>query len=681
MKRSLCIVFFVAGGLGLIAVANGQRPLRYFDPQSGAVAAEHDEQQSRHTGAAEDPRSDIHVTGPGRESFEDDLPLEDLPFNTPNDLEAVQGETIPPGPGIDFRQFETQPEGKPEAFDELSDESAAELAQGPTALPLPQSAAPPEKALEAPELFPADGAEPEASDEVDPGKLQPLVESPAESDTGPVEDAGGFGLFSEAEQADRGESTVAEADGVEPEPPAVPDEAALGLQSPNLALEKVAPATIRMGEPLRYEIVVRNAGSTPAHSVVVRDPVPAGTELIATEPVAEHEQGELLWTLGTLEPQQERRLVVELKPTREGEIGSVAQVTFAARAAARTLVAQPKLTLEVLPDVEQIQLGEAVTLTFRVSNPGTGTATGVVLIEPIPEPLEHPAGAELEYEIGTLEPGQTREVPLTLSAGGGGRAVNQATVVADGGLEARATTTVDVVAPKLGVTVSGPRRRYLGRPASYTVAVVNPGQVPTTGVRVVSYVPEGMQFVEAGAGGRFDPGSSTVSWSLAELAGSQTAHLNVALMPTSPGEKLHRVLATAERGLEAESQVTTAVEGISAVLLEVVDVDDPVEVGTETVYEVRIVSQGSKSSTNVRLTVEVPPGIEFLGSTGPTEGEASDGKVVFEPLERLGPGVDAVYRIRAKGTRAGDQRFKVALTTDQMTNPVREEESTRVYAD
>jgi uncharacterized repeat protein (TIGR01451 family) len=679
MKRSLwMIAALVAGIVGLIAVARAQKSLQSFEHDPGVAAAQSDDSATDQALSDDDPWSDTLVAGPAPDGFGDQYALQEGGNEEAQSLEGGEGVTIPPGPGLDFRRFGDEQR-------HADDESSGTLPEGeyagtdPAEVGSNDESASIEEPTGSPELLAPQGTHGGAGDS--DAEEPSLFDFPSGDDAIASPEVAEDPLLGE-QPTHAAEPTVEPAGAIsEAEPAAAPDPSTLGPQTPTITLEKIAPAMVRMGEPLHYEIVVRNDSATPAYGVVVRDPVPNAAELISTEPEAETRQGELVWSLGTLESHEERRLAVQLQPTREGDIGSVAEVTFSARAAARTLVAQPKLALELVADAEQILMGESVTLNFRVSNPGTGTATGVVLIEPIPEPLEHPAGAELEYEIGTLEPGQTREVPLTLKATRGGRAVNQAKVVADGDLEATATTELHIAAPQLSVSVTGPRRRYLGREASFTVAVVNPGEVPATGVRIVSHVPDGMQFVEAGSGGRFDPQTRTISWSLAELGGSQSAHLHVALLPTSAGQKLHRVQATAEQGLEAESQLTTSVEGISAVLLEVVDVDDPVEVGTETAYEVRIVSQGSKSSTNVRLIAEVAPGIEILGSDGPTAGEVHEGKIVFEPLAQLGPGVDAVYRIRAKGTRAGDQRFKVALTTDQMPNPVREEESTRVYAD
>ena len=106
---------------------------------------------------------------------------------------------------------------------------------------------------------------------------------------------------------------------------------------------------------------------------------------------------------------------MQLVPTAEGEIGSVATVHFDADASARSLATQPKLVVETV-GTERAQIGDTVKLSITVSNPGSGMATGVVLEEHIPAGLQHPAGSELEYNVGNLRPGESRRLDLQLVA-------------------------------------------------------------------------------------------------------------------------------------------------------------------------------------------------------------------------------------------------------------------------
>jgi hypothetical protein len=53
----------------------------------------------------------------------------------------------------------------------------------------------------------------------------------------------------------------------------------------------------------------------------------------------------------------------------------------------------------------------------------------------------------------------------------------------------------------------------------------------------------------------------------------------------------------------------------------------------------------------------------------------------FAPLKALAAGATARYEITVRAVRAGDVRFKVEMTADQLeAGPVHVEESTRVFA-
>ena len=56
---------------------------------------------------------------------------------------------------------------------------------------------------------------------------------------------------------------------------------------------------------------------------------------------------------------------------------------------------------------------------------------------------------------------------------------------------------------------------------------------------------------------------------------------------------------------------------IAAILFEVVDVEDPIEVGGETTYEIRVLNQGSKAALNVEVGVLFPPEMQPVAAEGP----------------------------------------------------------------
>ncbi len=128
-------------------------------------------------------------------------------------------------------------------------------------------------------------------------------------------------------------------------------------------------------------------------------------------------------------------------------------------------------------------IGGELLLKIKLSNPGTGAATGVVLTETIPPGLKHAAGGELEFEVGTLKPGEHRELDLPLTAIQAGPLTNLLSAHAEGNVSVETRTQCEVVAPDLKVGLTGPKRRYLERSAVYNISVTNPGTAPAQGYR------------------------------------------------------------------------------------------------------------------------------------------------------------------------------------------------------
>lgn len=454
-----------------------------------------------------------------------------------------------------------------------------------------------------------------------------------------------------------------------------------GTQAPSLTVEKIYPAEVQVNKPAKMEIRVRNVGAVTAHQVEIHDEIPQGAQLLSTTPrAARGTRGELVWSIGTLAAGQDVTVHCELLPTAEGELGSVARVQFAAEASGRTIATRPDLAIAVEAPGD-VMIGEDVTLKIRISNPGTGVATGVVLAEHVPTNAEHAAGAELEYDIGQLQPKETRELVLVLHAAKPGEAVNLLTAQGDGQLQAEQRTPLSVVAPALDVKLEGPRRRFLDRQAVYTVWVSNPGSASAHDVALAATLPPGFKFVDANNAGRFDPATRRVQWLLEELPPNQKGSVQLTAVPIEPGEQVIKIESTAERGLNVAKQEQVLVEGVAAIMFEVADLADPVELGGETTYEVKVVNQGSKAASNVRLTALLPPELKVIAAEGPTRYAVDGQQVRFEELPRLAPKASTVYRLRVKCESAGDMRMRVQLTTDDIHTPITKEESTRVYAD
>jgi uncharacterized repeat protein (TIGR01451 family) len=475
-----------------------------------------------------------------------------------------------------------------------------------------------------------------------------------------------------------------------PERNALPDDASssisetnpTGRQEPAVSIEWLGPAVAKLGQATDYTIAVRNVCNIPVQQVMVRVRIAAGVTVAATEPKAIQEDNVLMWEIGTMLPKQERNLQLRMVPANRGDPGCQAWVTFTGATAMKIRVREPKLLIKATAP-EKVWVGDACTFVLTVSNPGDFPAENVKIHTDLSEGLEHARGNKINFDLGHLAPGDTRSVQVVCGTKAGGEQKCEAFAEAEGGLKATDKAVANVLMPQIKIeVVSAPKLRYLDRKAKYVFKVVNPGDAPASNVVVHHVIPAGFKFLGADNGGRHDFTTRTVTWFIGELSPGQSREVGVEAIAVNQGEHQHKVTAQAARGLKVETDAVTRVEGLSAIMIEVVDLEDPVEVGADTIYEIRITNTGSKTETGVKLVCTIPGDkMQFKSATGPSRFHQEGTTVIFEPLPKLAPRADAVYRVTVKTTAPGIAQFKAQITSAILVDPVTKEEATRVYAD
>ena len=115
--------------------------------------------------------------------------------------------------------------------------------------------------------------------------------------------------------------------------------------------------------------------------------------------------------------------------------------------------------------------------------------------------------------------------------------------------------------------------------------------------------------------------------------------------------------------------------------MEITDSDDPVEVATDTTYEIRVSNTGSKDETDVKLICAIPAQMKFKSARGPGKYELTANELIFEPLDKLPARTEVTYRITLTAKEKGDAKFKATMTASGLTEPIIRQESTKIYAD
>jgi uncharacterized repeat protein (TIGR01451 family) len=252
-----------------------------------------------------------------------------------------------------------------------------------------------------------------------------------------------------------------------------------------------------------------------------------------------------------------------------------------------------------------------------------------------------------------------------------------------GAVKSSAVTVVQK--PMLEAHLSSPGKAMVRGEPTFTLDVSNPGNAPTPNVMAAVSFPEGLEFVSASDGGNYEPGSRTITWNLGTQPANGKKALTFKLRAGVHGKLEVRAVSASsakvnEQPLAAKTSAMLDVEGVPAVGFDVVNVDNPAEVGKEVTYEIRITNQGTRPLTNIKLAAALSDGLTVTGVTGPVKYQASGQTIGFEAISRLAVKADVVIRMKAKGTTAGDLRCKVQLSCDQLKQPVLKEESTVFFA-
>ncbi len=463
-------------------------------------------------------------------------------------------------------------------------------------------------------------------------------------------------------------------------PTVVTAEALSGPQTPSVTIEWKQHSAINVGQECRCDLVVKNTGKTAASGVAVEAFFPTNVRLLGSVPSPATSETFLGWEFANLKPGEEKVISIRMLPLQRGDIATRANVRFTGTASNVFSVSEPLLAVSV-KGPEQVMVGESASQTIVVTNPGNGIASNVQIEALIPEGLEHTRGNRILMEIGSLNPGETRNIRLAMSALAGGQHQIHVQARADAGLNQKAVAEVAVVAPSLLATIDGPGLRYLGRQGIFKLSIANDGAAATSNVQVMHKIPDGFEFISADKGVQYDKASRLMTWFVGRLEKDAASEIHVTLSAKKIGEHKHLIRATSEHGSLADAELISKVEGISSLSVEVLDLDDPVELGTEAVYEVRVKNEGSAPAHDVGLACELASGVNYIAATGPAQHISENSNVVFRTIPEIGPGKTAVYRVRVQSNVSGNTRFRARVTSESVDEPLTTDELTKFYGE
>lgn len=443
-----------------------------------------------------------------------------------------------------------------------------------------------------------------------------------------------------------------------------------------LLLERFTPREVRAGLDLEYQIKLTNVTRIDLRDVELVEQFPLNFAPRASDPKASlTPERTARWKWPRLNAGTTETIRVRGSTTSAGELHFCATVSFATVICANTNIVEPQLALTKSLPPEAL-VCDPIPLRLVVSNSGTGAVQNVRITDALPDGLTTADGKSgFAIDVGELGPGQAREYSVGLRATRLGEIVNTARAQEEGGLTADASARVVVRQPVLAITKRGPDVRFLGRPATFEITVLNTGDAPARDAVLTDPLPAGTELVAAD-GGQLVGGN--VVWQLGTLEPRAARTVQLTLKPNVIGT-IENVATVEAYCARATAAARLEIRGIPAILLEVVDHPDPIEIGSDVTYTIEVTNQGSAVGTNIVVDCALPAELQYVSANGPVSFQADGPSIRFAPLAALPPKATVTYRVVAKGLQEVDARFKVTLRSDQTTSPVEETESTHIY--
>ena len=446
-----------------------------------------------------------------------------------------------------------------------------------------------------------------------------------------------------------------------------------------LRLDRMCPAEVTVGQPFDYEIKVTNVSPVALANVMVTETTASGFNMTSSTPARTRmEGGAGVYDLGTLAAGESKSLKISGSAASVGQFASCATASYVLPACCTVNVTAPALKITKTAPAE-VNLCETIPVQIVVTNNGTGVAKNVMVRDTLAAGLSTGDGKTVwEQNVGNLASGESKTLNFNAKASKIGSYNNTASAMADGNLKADSNSTTTVVKNcNLEITKTGPATLYIGRDATYTITVRNSGNGVAKNTVVEDAVPAGTTFKSATEGGALAGGS--VKWNLGDMAAGASKTMTVTLNSGSASEIRNSATVSSVCCANATANAVTAVDGVPAIVVELVDNPDPIEVGGETTFTISITNQGNKADSNLKSVFTLAPGLTFVSGSGDTAVTAAGNSITLGTVGTLAPKQTVRWTVRAKNAAAnGDSRSNLSVTTDYFKNPIVEIESTNL---
>ncbi len=462
----------------------------------------------------------------------------------------------------------------------------------------------------------------------------------------------------------------------------------LGLDENPITIERIYPEQFYADAPLDYQIKLTNSSDQELQGVVVNHMMTGSVTLPDSQSKATEGKptSAQQYEVGMMKPGDTKTITIKGQAGSQGTINSCVWVDYVAAQCQSFTVVDPEVKLEQMivnaegQQVGQVYACDSAVLKYRISNSGTGEIPASTLRVTLPDGVKTEKGqGSFTVDLDAIPAGETLEVGTVDLVIEGFTGEITADAMVDAGIagQAKDSDTLTVSKPTLELAVEGPSSIYIGRTATMNVTVSNPSDVAALDTVVTLPMPDDVDRVSVSTGGVERDGNEFM---IGTLDAGATKTFAVSFEANEPVNFSDTAVANAYCAAAVEQAVALNVEGVSAMQLEVIDGNDPIEVGAETTYEIRVSNEGNAKSLNVQINAQLPEGFSFVAAEPEGSVQANGRTLTFSPIPEIDPNdaLDFVIRVRAdQANRNG--KFRLELNADDFKKSIRESESTTAF--
>ncbi|HLQ46674.1 MAG TPA: hypothetical protein VK137_18160, partial [Planctomycetaceae bacterium] len=315
---------------------------------------------------------------------------------------------------------------------------------------------------------------------------------------------------------------------------------------------------------------------------------------------------------------------------------------------------RPELKIEKVAPLNAT-LGKDLVYTIVIRNIGDSPAHSVLVEDQIPKgtslsgtiPRAERTGKKLIWRLGTVKPGEQKEisvkvVPITEGQVGSVATVNFQTEVA---------SRTTVASPKVSLKLTAPPQVRLGETVTLNFQMTNNGTVDAHRVVLRNLIPDNLKVP--------DVAERDLEFEVGTLPAGKTQTVQLPLSPLRPGKSINKAVLTTDGVPAAETQVEINVIGQLIGLTR----NGPTSwyVGRPIEFENRLTNNSLTATTNILVVESLPKTVEFVSASDGGRFDSRQRTVTWQ-VSHLDPQQTLPLKIKVVPKAIGNHAGSVQIT-------------------